>query len=172
MKYITIHDGYDINYHIGIDDFSNKQWPLIYWELLIKEIKKFYPDYKIIQLGTKTGRKIQGVDECLLKKTTLIECFDIISYSSLHIDGDSGLVHAASRLNVPCVVMFGPTPDYFYGYDKNINLRSDYCKDACYWINGDWMNKCPIGHKTAKCMDQLTPQRVFEAVKLGLISRV
>ncbi len=164
-NYITIHDGYDVANYSQIKGSSTKQWPLRYWAELISKIKTAYPNIKVIQLGSKTGRPIPFVDEQMLNKTTITDAFDILSKSTLHIDGDSGLVHAATALCVPCVVMFGPTPDYFFGYSQNTNLRSKAtCKNACFWVNDDWMSECAIGERMPPCMEEITPHEVFQAV--------
>lgn len=162
--YITVHDGYDVSNWKDIEGRSTKQWDLNHWTKLIELIKQSYPDYLIVQLGSNTGRCIPGVHEQWLNKTKLVRAFDILKLSSLHIDGDSGLVHAATAMKVPCIVMFGPTPDYFYGYPQNLNLRASTCSDACFWLKDDWMKNCPIGHSTPKCMDDITAEMVFRAV--------
>ena len=167
--YLTIHDGYDVQYHARVSGSSTKQWPISYWNELVRLIKEQYPQIKLTQVGSKTGREITGVDECKLNQTTITECFNILRGSSLHIDGDSGLVHAATRMNTPCVVIFGPTPDYFYSYPQNINLRSSRCKEACYWTKPEWMNKCPIGFSYPKCMSDITPDQVMEKIKSSQI---
>lgn len=164
--YITIHDGFDVNSsHLISGERSTKQWKLEHLERLAEFLHKAYPEKRIIQLGSKTGRPIKGVDECLLNKTTITEAFDILSKSCLHIDGDSGLVHAATRMQVPCVVLWGPTPEHFYGYPQNINLRSSVCADACYGKKEDWMDKCPLGYDSPKCMDEISPERVIAEIK-------
>ena len=168
LKIITIHDGYDTSNWSGIDGRSTKQWKWSHWCALAKRIRREFPDFRIFQLGSITSREIDDVDVSLLNKTTIIEAFDFLSRSALHIDGDSGLVHAATHLGIPCVVMFGPTPDYFYGYPQNTNLRAKTCADACYWLSDDWMARCPIGYSTPQCMDDLHPDQVFEAVKEAL----
>ncbi len=162
--YITVHDGYDVTNVTAASARITKTWNLEHWTELVKKIKR-NTGLRVIQLGAKSSRPIEGVDECLVNKKTLIESFDILARSRLHIDGDSGLVHAATRMQVPCIVMFGPTPDYFYGYPQNRNLRSGVCKDACYWMKPDWMTSCPIGYESPRCMDELSPDRVFSEIQ-------
>lgn len=164
LKYITIHDGFELASGYAVKGRATKQWKWTHWNTLVKAIKERYPDYEIIQLGAETARPIDGVDVNLISQTKILEAFDIISKSSLHIDGDSGLAHAATHLSVPCVTMFGPTPQEFYGYKENINLRTTTCKEACFWLKRDWLSQCPIGHNAPKCMDDLDPEVVLEAV--------
>lgn len=164
-KYITIHDGFDIHNQSIVSGRATKTWKWEHWNKLVKDIKAQYPDYKIIQLGAVTSREIDGVDECLVNKTTIIKALDILSKSSLHIDGDSGLTHAAARMQVPSIVLWGPTPLDFYSYWQNINLKSSVCAGACYGIKENWNDKCPIGYSAPKCMDEITPEQVLNSIK-------
>jgi ADP-heptose:LPS heptosyltransferase len=164
-KYITVHDGFDVYNASIVSGRATKTWKWEHWNSLVKMLKKKYPDYKIIQLGSKTSREIDGVDSCLINKTSISECFDILSKSALHIDGDSGLVHGATRMEVPCIVLWGPTPVDFYGYSQNINLKSSVCKEACYGVKDNWNDKCPIGYMSPKCMDEISPEQVFQAAE-------
>lgn len=170
MSYITIHDGYDVSYlNTLVENRATKQWNLDHWVYLVKEFKREYPGYKIFQLGSKTSRPIKGVHHNLISKTTITEAFDIISNSRLHIDGDSGLMHAATKMNVPCITLWGPTPMDFYGYRQNVNIKSSVCSHACYGLKEDWNNKCPIGYDSPKCMDAITPEQILLEIKKVLL---
>ncbi len=161
-KYITVHDGYELaSETMGR---STKTWNLDSWVSLVKRFRDAHPDYRVIQLGGKTSRPIEGVDQCLVNQIPLLESFEILSHSALHVDGDSGLVHAATAMQVPCVVMFGPTPDYFYGYPRNTNIRSASCESACYWLRKDWLSRCPIGLPGPMCMDEISVDEVYQAI--------
>lgn len=162
-KYITIHDGYEVE--SGVNGRATKTWDWHHWFELVQRLRKKYPGYEIIQLGSRTSRAIDGVTECLINRTSILEAFDVLSESSLHIDGDSGLVHAATTMQVPCVVMFGPTPAHFYGYPENKNLTSNFCPDACYWTKLNWLSKCPIELSTPRCMDEITVDQVFQSIE-------
>lgn len=164
-KYITVHDGYETASASFVSGRATKTWKWEHWNQLVEMLHTQYPDYQIIQLGAKTARPIDGVDKCLVNKTTILQAIDCIKYSSLHIDGCSGFVHAATAMQVPCVVMFGPTPDYFFGYKQNVNLKSNHCPDACYWLTQDWLSRCPIGLNAPKCMDEIMPGDVMDGVK-------
>ncbi len=162
-NYITIHDGYDANYRVS--GRATKQWEWSSWNRLVAMIHASYPQYQIIQLGAGTSRAIDGVDENLIGKTTITQAFDKLAASRLHIDTDSGLVHAAATAAVPCVTMFGPTPASFYGHPENLNVTNDKsCSGGCFHLQRNWMDKCPVGYQTPRCMDDITPDQVMLAV--------
>ena len=167
--YITVHDGYDVNNMHAVKDRSTKQWRMEHWNRVMEMIKADYPQYEIIQLGTKTARPIAGVDKNWTNQTTIKEAFDILAHSRLHIDTDSGLVHAATAMSVPCVVLFGPTPISFYGHPENINLQATAsCPGNCFHVTQNWMDRCPVDYPTPQCMDDITPERVMSAVRAVL----
>lgn len=166
-KYITIHDGFDVQHASIVKNRATKTWTMGNWAKLVKSLKLHLPGYRIVQLGAITSRKIDGVDDCFLNQTTLTQAFDVLKYSALHIDGDSGLVHAATKMGIPCIVMWGPTPAHFYGYPQNINIRSEVCPSACYGLIRNWNDECVLGYETPRCMDEITPEQVMQAVIHG-----
>jgi hypothetical protein len=172
-RYITIHDGYDLNNLHSVSGRATKQWKWTHWNDLVVKLHRAHPTIAIIQIGSKTARVIDGVDENLINKTTLPEVFDVISKSILHIDTDSGLAHAATAMGVPCVVLFGPTPKEFYGHPQNQNVsRETSCRGGCFHLTQNWMDKCPAGYQTPQCMDDIEPADVLVAVEKCLASHV
>ncbi len=167
-KYITIHDGFDVNNRTHVTARCTKVWDWTYWNSLVMRLHGNYPGYDIIQLGASTSRPIDGVDQNLINKTTFHQAFDLISEAALHIDTDSGLAHAATTMSVAAVVIFGPSPKEFYGHAANTNLFSTKsCRGGCFhlgenWTVG-WMDKCPIGYPSPQCLDDVTPDVVFAA---------
>jgi ADP-heptose:LPS heptosyltransferase len=168
-NYITIHDGFDLNNSHAVSDRATKTWRLEGWNELVRLIRHSYPEMGIIQVGSKTSRIISGTTKSLVNQTTLPEVFDTISRAKIHIDADSGLVHAATTMGVPCVTMFGPTPDSFYGHKQNVNISSrESCSGGCFHLTENWMDKCPLGYKSPKCMDDIDAAVVMDAV-VGLL---
>jgi 2-polyprenyl-3-methyl-5-hydroxy-6-metoxy-1,4-benzoquinol methylase len=162
-RYITVHDGFDTSF-VPAGESVTKCWPIGHWNKLVADLKDEFPDIAIVQIGTVTGRKIDNVDLDLRNKTTLEEVTWIIKNSSLHIDGESGMVRLAHALHTKSAVLFGPTSKSFFSFDSNINLSSSVCGD-CWWSTSDWLSQCPRELAVPECMDALTPQRVFQQVK-------
>lgn len=165
MKYITIHQGFETNQK-HIVGRSTKNWTRSKWELFVREFKKKHPDIKVVQLGAVTGQDIGGVDHNFRNKLSLKESFLFLSHSLCHVDGDSGLVHAANVFEVPSVVMFGSTPADFFGYENNTNITSNGCIEGggCWWLREDWLKRCVLGVGSVPCMDGIKVEQVLKSV--------
>ncbi|MBA4394136.1 MAG: lipopolysaccharide heptosyltransferase II, partial [Desulfobacca sp.] len=92
---------------------SAKCWPFDRFELLAERLKKAW-QAKVILLGTDSDalsgtNKHSGPYYNLLGKTGLGEALGLMQRCQLIICNDSGLMHAASALQVPLVALFGST---------------------------------------------------------------
>lgn len=172
--FITIHDGFD-EANEKIVGRSMKNWSKDSWEKLVTVLKVSYPTVKIIQLGGKTSLSIKGVHYDMVGKTSLPEALQILAGSILHIDNESGFVHAAKMMGVKSVVMFGPTNMKFFGYKENHNIPPSFCADegGCWWLpDNSWMRKCALGYVAPLCMDSITVEQVYKKVKESLDGRL
>jgi ADP-heptose:LPS heptosyltransferase/SAM-dependent methyltransferase len=156
--YVTVHDGFDNATQIP-PGRATKCWPLEAWQQLVASLRAQRPELRIIQLGAVKSRNIPGVDRNLVGRTSLHQAAWILQAAALHIDTDSGLVHLASAMHVPSVVLFGPTDAGLYGYEQNANLRAGGCGE-CWWSTPDWLSRCPRGLATPACMEAITPEHV------------
>lgn len=154
--YITVHDGFDET-HL-FKGRSMKNWDLQHWADFIKDLKS-QMDILVVQLGGANSRVIRSADIKFTGVLSFRQSMKLLSRSMLHIDGDSGLVHAAHRLGVSSMVLFGPTNWDFFGYRDNINLKPRYC-GGCWWLTKDWMQNCAMGHASPECMDSHDPEHV------------
>lgn len=166
-KYITFNCGADMRRITENDEFPTKVWPAEYFEQLLILIKNSYPEYELIQLGTKDIKKIPNADRHILGKNMELVKY-ILRGSSLHIDDEGGLVHLATAFGTKCLVLFGPTPSDLLGYPQNINVCTNVCM-GCFPL-GKWNAKCLLGMKKPKCMYSLTPELVMEYVSGYLVS--
>ncbi len=161
--FITVHDGFDLTQG-QFTTRATKTWDIGLWARLVAELKREYPGYNIVQLGAKTSRPIDGVDFNLCNKSSITESLKILSRSTLHIDGDSGLVHANAAMLGESVVLFGPTPAKFFGYAENENLESGNC-GGCWWLSHSWMSECMLGYPGPICMESISVETVMAAVR-------
>lgn len=161
-KFITVHDGFDASGYYKFER-STKSWDIKSWIDFVKIFKRHYPDIYVVQLGGVKHRKIQGVDINFAGQLSFENSLRYLKSSLLHIDGDSGLVHARRLFNLQSIVIFGPTNVNYFGYPENVNLAPKFCGD-CWWRIRDWMATCMAGHSTPACMDSISALNVFKEV--------
>lgn len=168
VRYVTIHDGFDAN-NTEVQSRAMKTWDLDHWKELVRLLKSAL--IEVIQIGGPTSRRISGVDHCFVGEIDFQASCNLMEDAYCHIDGDSGLVHAAHFLGVPSIVLFGPTNAEFFGYSENINIKSKYCGD-CWWLNPDWLSKCQLKHDKPECMDSIKPEYVFKKFEEMLLKEL
>ena len=168
--WLTIHDGFDTSARVAPGQ-AVKCWPMEHWLTLVRALKARHPTLRIVQIGGRTSRPIDGVDTCLVGRIGFGQALWLLKGARLHIDGESGMVHAARALGTPAVVLFGPTDAEFFGYADNSNLDAGACV-PCWWSTPDWMARCPRGLEQPACMAAITPERVLAAVDDRLAERL
>jgi ADP-heptose:LPS heptosyltransferase len=168
-KYITFQHGWgDKGYVPSRMLPATHLWETKNWTELFKKVKNMLPEYKIVQVGLASDY-IPYVDINLVGKTSFNELCSVIKYSLLHIDADCGCVHIAKALNTKSLVLFGPSSAKYVGYDENINIMSNVCRD-CFTIS-KWFERCLRGFKTPLCMQSISPNFVAEVIKNTLMRR-
>lgn len=159
-KYITINYGNGIAMQQA--EMVAKQWPLAYFNELVRLFKLQYPLIEVVQLGAKNACKVTDADHYILGKSLELSKY-ILKDALFHLDIEGGLVHLATQLGTKCIVLFGPTPVHFFGYKQNMNIISEKCS-GCYCLYDD-INQCARNLKEPECMYSITPEKVMEAVK-------
>ncbi|WP_026509899.1 glycosyltransferase family 9 protein [Butyrivibrio sp. LC3010] len=157
-NYVTFN--YGASDTTGTGKIQTKVWPSDYYKTLIRMIKRKYPNIRIIQIGSKDVTAIEGADDYLFGLDLEIIKF-VLKNSVCHFDCEGGLVHMASQLGTKCFVLFGPTPEAFFGYKENTNITSDICRE-CFGVIPDWYTRC-YKYPAPVCMKSIHPERVFDA---------
>ena len=165
-SWITINNGFDANYVMSSRQ-ATKCYPTAHWQTLVAGLKKRCPDVKIVQVGSKTSVPIAGVDVNLVEATTLPQAAALLRDALLHVDIEGGLVHVAASVGTRSLVLFGPTSLGYFGYPDNVNLFSGFCGN-CWGVTERWMEICPRGYGSPRCLEKLDPARVLEAVVAAL----
>ena len=165
IKYITIHDGTNTNTDLH-GRAATRCWPRAHWEQFGRLFKQQFPDIKIVQLGASNSVPFDFADICLVGKTKIAQLPYILEGALLHVDGESGMTQLANLTKTQAVVLFGPTPVNYFGYERNINLQAGHCK-GCMCIVKDWMSRCAL-FGTNRCLQYITPEMVFKAVQKAL----
>lgn len=164
-RFITLQRG--INPEFNTTE-KTRLWPVPYYEKLIRLIHQKYDNIVIVQLGESEEhcKLLDGIDVSLLGKTDWDDLKILLKEAILHVDGDGWMVNLRKVLHAgPSVVLFGPTPMEFFGFEGNINLKSSGCARWCAELRDDWEYHCIRGETEAPCMHDLHPEFVFQRVQ-------
>ena len=161
-KIIAVISGFDFLQ----GSFSNKVWPVFYYNKLLQKIKDSYPDYFIVQMGTgENAVTFTGVDLNLQGKTTFEETEIILQNAALLIGNEGGMIHLRHALHGgTSIVLFSSTDKDFFGYSENININGNGCQYPCEWFYKGWQEKC-VNQNHFACVWSLTPNMVFNKFK-------
>lgn len=114
-------------------------------ENAISLLKTQFNNLKVVQVGMDYDAScsvLKGVDAYLVGKTSWEDVKILLNNALYHVDIDSDLVHLRKALKSgPSIVLFGPTPVEFWGYNDNINISSEGCHN-CMELTDNWRMKC------------------------------
>lgn len=161
-QYITFNFGNSITSK-GRKQEANKQWPQEYFEQFIQLFHEKYTDIAVVQVGDNSTEKLAGADYYIIGKHLELVKY-ILKGALFHLDIEGGLMHLASQLGTKCVVIFGPTPVWLFGYPGNLNIDSPFC-NGCYCIDDVNTYGCAKGLNRPECMWSITPAMVMERVE-------
>lgn len=151
--------------------WPSRQWTPARFEEVARLLQQ--DGWRVIEIGSRdSGSTLEVMqtkipsDYSFVNKTKLRECFALLSNVSLYLGNDSGCFHMAAAVGTPQVVLFGPIKWHARAYwnTTSVFAYSD-CAPACNI-------KCcrqergaygPIKH----CMDEISPERVLEAVQVA-----
>jgi len=145
-----------------------KQWPTSHYASLADYFLQ--SGWQVLILGSKAD--ISTADEIvslcrdksdnlvsLAGQTQLEEAIDLLGTADYVVSNDSGLMHIAAALQVPLVVVYGPTsPAFTPPLANNANIiQIDIDCSPCF------KRTCPLGHHN--CMKHLSVESVIEQIK-------
>lgn len=165
-RYITVHNGYDPHMAISRKP-ATKCYP--HFGEVISLLRRRDPGILFVQVGIQTSEEIPEADIDLIGATSLAEVAGLIKGAIMHLDNESGLVHLASAMGTRSCVVFGPTSLRYFGYSANVNVAPSFC-GGCWWITETWMNHCPRGFATARCLTEQPAIIIADAASSLLLS--
>lgn len=114
-------------------------------------------------VSNEVANKMKHAPVFLTGKTNLDEAVSVLSVTDALVSNDTGPAHIAAALGKPTFVIFGPTiPETTRPFPSNAEvIRKPPDCAPCM------LRDCPIDHR---CMTAITPEEVFERVKLSLES--
>ena len=141
-----------------------KRWPEKYFSMLADRLLErgfslcLMGSSKDAPVGKAILEKCNGPILDLCGKTKLSDAIYLLASADLVVTNDSGLMHIAAALNRPQIALFGSSSPTFtpplshHATVLSLNLECSPC----------FKRACPLGH--FNCMNQLTPDRVVEAI--------
>jgi len=160
-------DGFLVGFHPG----AHKDMPFKRWKRfadLGRMIVKKMDGMVMVMGGPEERGLAEGIAKSIGKgaisvagRTTLRETAALTKSAEVFVSNDSGLMHVSVAVGTPVVALFGPT-DYrrTAPAGKHEMVRHDLGCGPCYVLPGD-----PIGCKEIKCLDRITPDEVYEALR-------
>ncbi len=161
-RYITLQQGVDSACNTK---FAPKQWSNEYYAELCRVCHERFPNIKLVQLGEADNNlPIEGVDLCLLGKTTIPELKVTLKNAVLHIDGDCGMVHLRRAMHSGAnIVLYGNLPDSVYGYNEDYRVVSGACGHWCAKAFDAWKCRCYKGG-LPDCMTSIRPEQIADII--------
>ncbi len=139
--------------HTQKNDGKNKHWKSENYIEMINSILKEISGIRFLIMGSKydydfCNKIFFGINptpnvSLLAGNTTIFEDCFISSKCVLYIGIDGGFTHLVNTLNIPSIVLWGPTSEKIYGsqnnYTINVSADFDYVEDGRlkYFYNGN-----------------------------------
>ncbi len=168
-SFAKLHGISEENFVVGLNTGAGKRWQNKKWTFdgyleLIDLIRREFKGVKILLYGGP--EEIERNRELMERRQGLIdtgcsnsvrEFIALLGLCDILVTGDTMALHAALALKKKVVALFGPTSSAeidLYGRGRKVSARMDCL--CCYRPN------CDI---TPSCMDRITPEAVFSALK-------
>jgi len=154
----------------GAEFGPSKQWPISHYA----ELANHYLDegWQVWLLGSDKDKlsclEIDALTNCkthvLAGETSLPQAVDLMSFASMVVANDSGLMHIAAALQKPLVAVYGSTdPGHTPPLSKNHSIaRLGLECSPCF------KRECPLEH--LDCLKQLAPSSVISLAEKLLLS--
>ncbi|MEO8195509.1 MAG: lipopolysaccharide heptosyltransferase II [Thermoanaerobaculia bacterium] len=154
----------------GAEWGGSKRWPMSYWGDLARDLRQRIPGVreaifvgpKEIWLGVRVHEESGKIHPLLGPDLDLAGLAATLAELDLLVTNDSGPMHLAAALGVPCVALFGPT-------DRRRTApagKRHIVIDRDLWCSPCFRKRCPLLHHG--CMRGIGVEAVASAVVSAL----
>ncbi len=154
----------------GAEWGTSKRWPMRYWSDLARELRRRIPGVreaifagpKEIWLGVRVHEESGKIHPLLGPDLDLAGLAAVLAELDLLVTNDSGPMHLAAALGVPCVALFGPT-------DRRRTAPAGpghIVLDRDLWCSPCFRRRCPLLHHG--CLRGIGVDQVADAVEQRL----
>lgn len=167
-------DGPVLGIHPG-STWPTKCWPTAYFSEIIRRAVERGVHVLVFAGPGEEGVAEQAIDGALADPTRVTNLAGKLDLPRLaaylgrldaYLSNDSGPMHLAWTQDVPLVALFGPTVKKLGFFPRGANSTVMEADVPCRPCGLHGPKKCPEGH--FRCMKELTPDRVWEALKVKL----
>jgi heptosyltransferase-2 len=162
-----------IGHFAGAEFGPSKRWPWKRFVELAQGIRKVRPETGQVLLagpaetwlGVRIHEESGKIHPLVGPDLDLAGLAGVLSQLDVLVTNDSGPMHLAAALGIPCVALFGPT-------DPDRTAPAGAAHQVLYadrWCSPCFQRRCPLLHH--RCMKDLSVERVVEAVLSRLPSR-
>ncbi len=147
--------------------YEMKRWPIKHWEELLRIGTGCHfvflggPADTFIEVMVRKSTNAPVTN--LAGKLSLMESAAMVSKAAVLISGDTGLMHVAEQLGVPCIALMGPAP---FGYParppKTIILERDL---PCRPCSKHGEKPCSNRAYHQQCLVDISPLEVWTNVQ-------
>jgi len=142
--------------------WASKRWPAARWRALADRLTA--RGLSLVAVGSEDERSLlngPGVIEAY--GLPLLTTAAVLRRARVVVANDTGLMHLATAVGRPVIVLLGPTVGAFgylpYGVSAQVLEREVACR-PCTASGSD---HCPLGHH--RCMIEIAPEAVAQAVE-------
>jgi heptosyltransferase-2 len=142
--------------------WANKRWPAAHWRALAHRLVA--RGVKLVAVGSEDERPLlsgPGVIDAYglpLRATAAV-----LRRARLVVANDSGLMHLATAVGRPVIVLVGPTVEAFGYFPYRVPSRVLGRALSCRPCTPSGSDHCPLGHH--RCMIEIAPDEVATAVE-------
>jgi len=157
----------------GAEWGGSKRWPMRYWADLALTLRRRLPEVreaifagpKEIWLGVRIHEESGKLHPMLGPDLDLPGLASVLSHFDLLVTNDSGPMHLAAAVGVPCVALFGPT-DRRRTAPAGGASAGHVVLSRDLWCSPCFRRRCPLLHHG--CMRGLGVDEVADAVERRL----
>lgn len=137
---------------------GRKLWPGEHWQALAVMLRN--AGCTVVQLGDDRDYRIRGAHD-FVGKQDIRRSIAIIAKADVLVGIVSSLMHAASAVNTPAIIIYGGFERYqAHGYGNVTPIESPIDCSPCVQAHAN-MEPCPIHNR---CMREIEPERIHRAV--------
>ena len=152
---------------------ARRNWPIEYVKRLVVALQTQFPDSEILVLGPKSLETLETIQafpdstkvKNLIGKTDLSMVASLMQSSDLLISNDSGLVHIAASLKLPCVIVsahpINADPWHLHSPNRYHPWKTEYRVIQPQVLLDKCLGSCQA--TSPHCIKSITPTEVLEA---------